>query len=426
MRLIDRLRGTPQRALPVPAPEYTTFQQSWASREVESIRPEFPAFAAGGYGGNGVVFALIHARLALFSQAEFKFQRLSDRKLWGDGSLALLENPWPGGTTAELLARMEQDVSLAGNAFVARRGTRLERLRPDWVDIVHMDVDDVDEVVGYIYWCDGRGVGESEFLPVDDVAHWSPIPDPLAEFRGMSWLTPVVREINADLAMTDHRSTFFANAATPNLVLKYQQKLSKDTVDALRERWQARYGGPENGWKTAVLDEGADLSVVGSSFEAMAFVDVQAAGENRLCMAAGVPPIVIGSKEGLSAATYSNYQQALRAFGLGTMAFLWQSAAAALAKLVDVPSGNRLWYDTARIPALRDEETARAEAATRMATAAASFIQAGYEPNSVTSALVAGDMSLLVHTGLVSVQLQSPGASPPVQPVEGPMKGNMP
>jgi hypothetical protein len=30
------------------------------------------------------------------------------------------------------------------------------------------------------------------------VAHWSPIPDPLANFRGMSWLTPVLREIDAD------------------------------------------------------------------------------------------------------------------------------------------------------------------------------------------------------------------------------------
>lgn len=34
------------------------------------------------------------------------------------------------------LARMEQDVSLAGNSFIARKGDWLYRLRPDWVDII--------------------------------------------------------------------------------------------------------------------------------------------------------------------------------------------------------------------------------------------------------------------------------------------------
>jgi len=414
-RLIDRLAGRQSRAAVSTSYDYATvMSQSWGKPETESVLPDFPSFASVGYAGNSVIFALVGARLSLFSQAEFKYQRLADRKLWGSEALSVLENPWPGGTTGELLARMEQDVSLAGNSFVRRWPDRLERLRPDWVDIVHRDVveDGPDEVIGYIYWSDGRGGGEAEFIPVESVAHWSPVPDPLAEFRGMSWLTPVVREINADLAMTEHRSTFFSNAATPNLVLKYQQKLSRDSLDALRDRWQARYGGPENGWKTAVLDEGADLTVVGSTFESMAFVDVQAAGENRLCMAAGVPPIVIGSKEGLGAATYSNYQQALRAFGLGTMAFLWQSAAAALSKLVDVPADSRLWPDTARIPALRDEETARAEAARTWAVAAGELIRAGYEPQTVANALIAGDMSLLTHTGAIPTALYPNGQAP--------------
>jgi hypothetical protein len=42
----------------------------------------------------------------------------------------------------------------------------------------------------------------------------------------MSWLTPVVREINADQAMTDYKRRFLDNSATPNLLIKYQQKLT--------------------------------------------------------------------------------------------------------------------------------------------------------------------------------------------------------
>ena len=50
-----------------------------------------------------------------------------------------LEVPFgPPTTTGDLLARMEQDVSLAGNAFIwdAPGEDRLVRLRPDWTTIV--------------------------------------------------------------------------------------------------------------------------------------------------------------------------------------------------------------------------------------------------------------------------------------------------
>jgi hypothetical protein len=43
------------------------------------------------------------------------------------------------------------------------------------------------------------------------------------------------------------------------------------------------------------------------------------------------------------------------------------------------------------------------------------LIEAGYDPDAVTDAIVAGDLSLLKgqHSGLVSVQLQQPGMAPP-------------
>ena len=48
-----------------------------------------------------------------------------------DPRLRVLEEPWPGGTSGELLARMEQDVSWAGNAYIWDAGDRLVRWRPD-------------------------------------------------------------------------------------------------------------------------------------------------------------------------------------------------------------------------------------------------------------------------------------------------------
>lgn len=287
----------------------TLLTSSYGSPDTERLLPTFASYAGDGYGGNSVVFSAVLARLSLFSEAEFKFQNLTDKHLFGDPGLGLLEEPWPGGTTGELLVRMEQDGSLAGNSFVRNvDGLQLERLRPDRVIIVsEMRADLMGRpyrvVVGYGY--DRSGDGSTvEVYDVSEVAHWSPITDPLANFRGMSWLTPVVREINADQGMTDYKIKYLENAATPNLLVKYQIKLKRKTIEEILEGLAARHGGLDNAFKALIFDQGADATVVGNTFEQMSFTSVQAAGENRVLMAAGVPGIVVGSKEGLEAATY--------------------------------------------------------------------------------------------------------------------------
>jgi len=415
VRLLDRMTRRDM-SLQAVNPSESVLLQSYTDGGIERVLPDFRSFAESGYQGNSIVFSVILARLMLFSEAEFKFRDLTTKRLYGTPALDRLENPWPGGTTGELLARMEQDASLAGNAFVRDAGDRFERLRPDRVGLILGERNDgMYEVVGYEYDRDGHGLGSlDEVYAADEVAHWSPIPDPLAHYRGMSWLTPVVREVNADIAMTKHKQTFFENAATPNMLIKYQRKLNREQIDVIRDRWQARHGGPENSWKTAILDEGADVTVIGNSFEQMSFVGVQAAGENRIAAAAGVPGIVVGLKEGLQAATYSNYEQAMRRFADVTMRPLWRSAAASLAKLVDVPAGSRLWYDVTDIAALRQGEKDRAETAQIMALAAGELIRSGFAPDTVGPALTAGDFSLLTHTGAIPTALY-PGGQAPVK-----------
>lgn len=413
-RLIDALLPA-RRALPTYDTGWAFLQNTYHENAVEPALPTFQSYAQQGYQSNSIVFSVILARLMLFSEVELKFQTLDGRKTFGTDALEILEHPWPGGTTGELLARMEQDASLAGNWFGRRTTSRVvERLRPDLVDIVRADRDGdgAPEAIGYLFWRGGRGGGDPELYDVDEVVHWSPIPDPLAQWRGMSWLTPVVREINADMAMTAHKQTYFENSATPQIIIKYEKALNAQAVDIIKQRWMAGHAGPSNAGSTAILDEGADLTVVGNSMEQMNFTAVQAAGENRIAAAAGVPGIVVGLKEGLAAATYSNYEQAMRRFADLTMRPLWRSATAALGKLVDVPPGCRLWYDVGRVAALRQGEKERAETLQVQAAAALNFINAGYEPDTVTDAMVSGDLSLLKHTGAVPTALYPDGKVP--------------
>ena len=184
MRLLDRLTGTPAPSVQR-AGGMSQFMTTYWSKNRESLGSSFRAYAEEGYAGNGIVFAVVLARLSLFSEAEFKFRSV-DKQLFGTSALRLLENPWPNGTTGDLLARMEQDASLAGNSFIRRAAPdMLERLRPDLVDIISAQhFSGAEEVVGYAYWRDGRGKGAPEYYPVEDIAHWAPVPDPMASFRG--------------------------------------------------------------------------------------------------------------------------------------------------------------------------------------------------------------------------------------------------
>jgi phage portal protein BeeE len=434
-QLVSRYGSTFWEGEASPAAVLTT---TYGSAGQEAILPQLASFTRGAYRDNGIVFGAILARLMLFSEATFAFQDRVDGHLFGANetdnrkstALRKLENPWPNGSTGELLARMIQDVDLAGNAYVWDAGSQLVRRPPEQMTIVSAETDDgtgrtFREVIGY-YW-DPNPIGtgkpspDAQYYDVSEVAHWSPIPDPEASFRGMSWLTPVIREISADTALTEYKIKYLANSATPNILIKYKQKLLPETIDSLRDRMQARYGGVNNAFKTLVLDQGADMTVVGNSLEQMNFTTVQAAGENRILVASGVPGIVVGSKEGLMAATYSNYQQAMRRFADITMRPLWRSACDCLSTIVAVPPNARLWFNLADIAALRQGEKELADTTLVKAQAAVELMKF-YEADGVALAVDSGDFSQLKpRPGPVLDMLSLvPAAKPPLEHLQPP------
>jgi phage portal protein BeeE len=393
-----------------------------AGQKAEQIGNNFEGYARTGLMSNAVVFAVSMARLRLFTEARFQWQRLNGGvpgDLFGTNDLAILETPWVNGTTGQLLAGMEQHATLAGNSFTARRGDQLRRMRPDWTGIVlgspSGDPEDLDaEPVGYIYWPGGPAKNPPITLLPSDVAHFAPIPDPLHPHRGMSWLTPIIREIQADGAATQHKLAFFENAATPNLVYKLSDKLTPAQFKEFVQLSKDGHEGARNAYRSLYIGGGADVSVVGADMKQLDFKITQGAGETRIAAVAGVPPIIASLSEGLDAATYSNYGQARRHFGDIFARPQWREAAAALASILPPQQGARLWYDDRGISFLQEDQKDAADILQADAITMKQLIEAGYEPDTVTKAVKARDMSLLVHTGLVSVQLQNPkqGAAP--------------
>jgi len=417
---------------------------------------EIVGSVAEAYEMNGPVFALVLARMQVFSQARFQWTRWSGgttQDLFGSADLSVLEFPSTGKTTADLLSQMEVDASLAGNAFIRRvpkqpgeTQDRLVRLRPEWCTIVmgsHELSDepwlaaDVEEL-GIIYRPNGA-YEDAQFFTTQryngvpaEVAHYAPLPDPLQHFRGMSWITPVIRSVQADDASEVHKLKFFKNAATPNMALKFDPGTTAEQILKFKEIFEDQQVGALNAYKTLYLGGGADPVPLGKDFQQIAFAETQGKGESRLAAAAGVPPSWVGFSEGLegSALNAGNFTAARRRFADGTLHHLWAAAARSLEPILVWPPNRpgrpaaQLWYDTRSIPFLRDDAKDHAATQAEEASTMRQLIEAGFEPGSVVKAIATSDWSALQHTGLVSVQLQPPGqiaspdpaASPTPQP----------
>jgi hypothetical protein len=411
----------------------------------ESLTHDFQTYVDHAYQGNGIVFACILARQLVFSEARFQYRRRVVGRpgdYFGRPELGLLEKPWENGTTGSLLTRMESMASLAGNWYAttvddrgrigkAARGgpgERLAQMRPDWVTIV-VGVPGEQElrpnalgakILAYIYappaWARNRWIGggasdvdeEVTLLP-DEVVHYAPIPDPVARFRGMSWLTPVLREIESDKAATIHKRRFFKAGAVPSMAVSFNQDTSRERFQEFIADFKAQQGGSDNAYKPLFLT-GADVKPMTFDMQQLDLKGVQGHLETRIAAAARVPPIIAGLSEGLSAATYSNYAQARRHFADMTMRPLWREAAGSLQPLVDLKDGSELWYDDRDVAFLREDLTAAADIQAREASTITGLISSGFEPDSVVRAVRTGDFALLKHSGLLSVQLQEPGA----------------
>jgi phage portal protein BeeE len=386
---------------------------------------------------SGVVFACLGVRLAVFSQARFAYQRLNDGmpgELFGADALELLHHPWTNATTQDLLSRQIQDADLAGNSYWTVVTERLRRLRPDWVTILigtdattaemteaelALDAASLEaEILGYMYLPGGQASGaKPRFLLPAEVAHFAPTPDPAATYRGMSWLTPVIREIAADSAATSHKLKFFENGATPNLAVKL------DLADPEKfKQWKALFDeqhvGISNAYKTLYLGAGADVTAIGSDMRQLDFKVTQGAGETRIAAAAGVPPVIVGLSEGLQGSSLNagNYSQARRRLAEGTLWPLWGGAAGSLETLTGAPESSRLWVDVDQIPFLREDRKDAAEIQGLQARTLRALVDAGFTPASAIAAVKAEDLALLEHTGLFSVQLQPPGVESSAEP----------
>lgn len=398
------------------------FSSSSVSSIHEEIGTSFEDYVEQAYKANGIVFTCVMVRQMALAEARFQFQRLDAGRpgeLFDTPGLAILHRPARNQTTGEMVARMEQDASLGGNAYLTPVNGRMRRLRPDWVKILSGVRGDPEaspleldaEVLGYIYHpktYSGVKRPEPVLLTPDRVVHYSPLPDPMAQWRGMSWLTPVLREIDGDSAAMKHKLKYFQQGTTSNLALTYDKDISPDLFNQYVKLFEEKHAGVDHAYKALHLGGGVDPKMLGADMKQLDFKVTQGHGESRIAAASGVGSVVAQFSEGMQGSSLNtgNFGAAMRRCGDLTLRPLWRMMAASFETVLQVPDGSRLWYDDRDIEFLKADAKDAAEIFNLRAQSVRTLTDGGFDPDSVTAAVDAQNVKLLVHTGRPSVQLQ--------------------
>lgn len=421
-------------------PGYFSYSRPYSQANQESPPFGFSQLVDQAFRANPIIFACEVKRISVFSEGRFYWRQKGQyQRNFAAPSLDLLEEPWPRATTSDLLAEMLVMADMGGNAFVYNDADaqRLRVMRPDHVTIVMGDSSrrpvetaaQLDcEILGFIY--DPQdGATSPVALLVDEVAHFIPpgLRDPLSRFRGMSWLTPILRDMQADQAATAHKLTFFQNAAVSPLAVTFDKEVTEEQFNAFTAKMDGAHSGWRNAYKTLYLGGGATPVPLGADFRQLDFSATQGKGETRIAAASGIHPVLVPVSEGMQGSSLNagNYAAARRSTADMLFRPLWHNACGSLAQILPDARDAELCIDETCIAFLREDAADAAEILAKNASTVANLVKEGFTAESAIAAVEQQDITLLKHTGLVSVQLQDP-TKQPTPPALPNGNGNMP
>lgn len=338
-------------------------------------------------------------------------------------------NPWQSGP--ELVDAFVSYLKIGGDGFleaVSLDGTirELYPLRPDRMKVVpgrrgypmrwEYSVDGTTSVAF------DMELGPGQQLPIMHLKEFNPLDD----WRGMSPMEAVAFSVDVHNSAGAYNKALLDNSASPSGALVYKGgedsdgTLPKEQFDRLKSQMEERYTGPKNAGRPFLLEGGLSWEQMGLSPKDMEFVVGKREAAREIALGLGVPPMLIGIP---GDNTYSNYQEANRAFHRQTVLPLVGKICAALTNWVQ-PSypGVRVGYNLDAVEALsseREAEWTRVQQADFLTTDEKRDAT-GYEPYKPTDEpggviLVNGTMTPLDDVGFMPGG-EEPAVVPPKAP----------
>jgi HK97 family phage portal protein len=337
----------------------------------------YETYARNGYGRNELVYACIAEKAQSLPQSVLRVWPAGTsggEPLEGHRLRQLIAQPNPVTNEFEFFELSVTYLDLAGNCYwLIQRGrdglpAQLWPLRPDLVRVLPSRTDPTVWRYGYILDPTAVARGQpAEVVPVPsgDMIHIK-YPNPLDQYFGQAPLRPASKATTLDNAATDFVDSLLRNDGVPRTVVTTQQEIDQQVADKLRALWRQAVRRNE----PAFLQQGMEIHTLGLNLRDLEFPDLRTISESRICMALGVPPILVGAKVGLDRSTFSNYGEARVSFWEETIMplqrrFLEPVRTSLLPEFSGVGRSRvELRWDNADVLALKEAESARWERAT--------------------------------------------------------------
>ncbi|MFC3614968.1 phage portal protein [Lutimaribacter marinistellae] len=326
---------------------------AWSPRDAVSL-------TRTGFSGNPVGFRCVKLIAEAAAALPLVLQD-AERRYETHPMMALVRRPNAAQGKAELLEALFGQLLLSGNAYVeavAGEGSlplELHVLRSDRMSVVP-GADGWP--VGYEY---AVGAKKHRFA-AEAVCHIKSF-HPQDDHYGFSALQAAAMAIDVHNAASRWSKSLLDNAARPSGALVWkggdgQGVMAEEQFRRLSDEIDANYRGARNAGRPMVLEGGLDWKPMGFSPSDMEFQKTKEAAAREIALAFGVPPMLLGIA---GDATYSNYQEANRAFYRLTVLPLVTRVAAAVSEWLSGLSGEALELkpDMDQVPALSAERDAQ-------------------------------------------------------------------
>jgi HK97 family phage portal protein len=336
----------------------------------------------------GVLFAIVTKNANGTAQSCWSLYRKAPSGLKEDrtpvtrhAALDMWRKPNPFFTNMEFVESFQQHLELTGEAYwVVHYDERAPDLplylwpvRPDRM----YPVPSAERyLAGYIYCGPG---GEKVPLELKDVIQLR-MPNPLDPYRGLGPVQAAMVDLDSARYSAEWNRNFFVNSAEPGGIIEVDRRLSDDEFREMTQRWREQHGGVAQAHRVAVLEQGKWVDRKYTQRD-MQFTELLTLSDDKIRRAFAFPKPMLGDTEDINRA---NAEAGEVIFARWTLIPRLERIKAALNDdLLPLfgATGRDLEFDyDSPVP---DDRSAENEARTSKANAAATLVQAGFDPEDV-------------------------------------------
>ncbi len=277
--------------------------------------------------------------------------------------LDLLAQPSKDQTGTDFFEAWYGYLLVSGNAYaeavaIGGRVRELHALRPDRMKVVP-GLEGWPEA--YDYTAGGRTVRfDTEAVPgVRPILHVRMF-HPTNDHYGMSPIEAAATAIDIHNTASRWNKALLDNSARPSGALVYSAddaRMTAEQFERLKSELETSFQGAKHAGRPLLLEGGLDWKPLSLSPKDMDFIEAKNSAAREIALALGVPPMLLGIP---GDNTYSNYQEAQRAFWRQTVLPLVNRTAKALSAWLGAEHGASLQLkpDIDQIEALSSEREA--------------------------------------------------------------------